>query len=419
MTTTQTPTPPANPAEQKILNDFEKYVVPSYGRTPLVLTKGDGRRVWDINGKGYLDFGGGIAVDCLGHAHPAMARAIAKQAKQLIHVSNLYYTESQGKLAKKLVKLMGPGKIFFCNSGAEANEGLYKLARIAANAKSKEGDERRYEIITALDSFHGRTMAGIAATGQEKIKKGFDPAVPGFVHVPYNDLEAAEKAITPRTAAILIEGIQGEIGIIPATAEYLLGLRKLCDKHGILLMIDAVQCGFWRTGKFQSYEKILEGHPDAEKFIPDAVSMAKSLGGGFPIGCFWIRKKYQDSLQPGMHGTTYGGNPLACAASLSVIKIIEKENLVENINTNGEYLLGKLRTLTGHNAIKTVLRFGFLIGIELTQEAKPVITALMEKGLIVIPSGTHRIRLLPAYNTTREEIDEAFGIISSVLKPGA
>lgn len=416
MTTHPTPLPSVK--EQKVRRLFEKYVVPSYGRMPVTFVKGSGNRLWDINEKSYLDFGGGIAVDSLGHAHPALTRALAKQARTLMHVSNLYYHETQGKLARKLVNLMGPGKIFFCNSGAEANEGLYKLARLAANSGENAPKERKFEIITALGSFHGRTMAGIAATGQEKIKKGFEPLTPGFVHVPFNDLEAVEKALTPQTAAVLIEGIQGEIGIIPAKADYLLGLRQLCDKHGILLMIDAVQCGFWRTGRFQSYEKILEGHPHGHRFVPDAVSMAKSMGGGFPIGCFWVRKKYQDTFQPGMHGTTYGGSPLACAATLSVIKTIEKEKLVENINTNGEYLLGKLRGLIGSSALSAVRGHGFLIGVDLNTEARPVIEAFLDKGLIVIPSGTNRFRLLPAYQTTREEIDEALAIITSVLQTG-
>lgn len=410
---------PTKSRTEKVIRDHDKYVVPSYGRTPVVFVSGEGRRLTDADGKTYLDFGGGIAVNCLGHSHPALARAIARQARKLMHISNLYYHEAQSRLARELVRLMAPGKVFFCNSGAEANEALYKLARVAANAGANAGLERKYGIITARDSFHGRTMAGIAATGQDKIKAGFEPVTPGFVHVPFNDLEAVERAITPQTAAVLIEGIQGEIGVIPASPEYLLGLRRLCDRHKILLMIDAVQCGFWRTGRFQSYETILEGHPDADFFLPDAVSMAKSLGGGFPIGCVWIHKKYQDSFQPGMHGTTYGGNPLACAAALAVLKTVEKENLSAHIREQGASLLAKLRGFIGHGPVTAVRGHGFMIGIELNTEAKPFIQALREQGLIVIPSGTHRIRLLPAYNTTREEIDEALTILGKLLSTSA
>src|SRR6266700_5538400 len=256
---------------------FQKNVIPSYARFELALSHGSGSYLYDVAGRRYLDLGGGIAVCCLGHAHPAITQALLEQSRKLVHVSNLYYTEPQGRLAEALVNLLGPGKLFFCNSGAEANEGLFKLARRFGH------DEGRYEIITALNSFHGRTLAGLAATGQEKVKKGFEPAVPGFRHVPYNDLEAARAAISPATVAILIEGVQGEGGITPATPEYLLGLRQLCDEKKLLLLMDGVQDGHFRTGRFQSFQRILEGVPGAEAFLPDAIAMAKSLGGGFPI----------------------------------------------------------------------------------------------------------------------------------------
>src|SRR3954466_11914836 len=257
---------------------FQQNVVPSYGRFDIVLSHGAGSYVFDVTGKRYLDLGGGIAVSALGHAHPAITEALVEQSKRLIHSSNFYYHESQGRLAQALVKLIGPGKCFFGNSGVEANEGLFKLARKFGH------EEGRFEIITTINSFHGRTLAGIAATGQEKVKKGFEPIVPGFRQVPYNDLETMRAAISPATAAIMIEGIQGEGGVTPATPDYLFGLRKLCDEKRLLLLMDAVQCGQFRTGRFQSFQRILEsgsghaGNGSAGDFLPDGISMAKSLG---------------------------------------------------------------------------------------------------------------------------------------------
>src|SRR6266699_1570651 len=288
---------------------FQKNVIPSYARFDVALSHGSGSYLYDVAGRRYLDLGGGIAVCCLGHAHPAITEALLEQSRKLVHVSNLYYTELQGRLAEALVNLLGPGKLFFCNSGAEANEGLFKLARKFGH------DEGRYEIITALNSFHGRTLAGLAATGQEKVKKGFEPAVPGFHHVRYNNLDAVRQAISPATVAILVEGVQGEGGITPASPDYLFGLRQLCDEKNLLLLTDGVQDGHFRTGRFQSFQRIFEiaerTTPSAERFLPDGISMAKSLGGGFPIGAFWVRGPYADLLGAGAHGSTYGGSPLA------------------------------------------------------------------------------------------------------------
>ncbi|MDX2227094.1 MAG: aminotransferase class III-fold pyridoxal phosphate-dependent enzyme, partial [Verrucomicrobiae bacterium] len=311
----------------------------------------------------------------------------------------------------------GTGKMFFCNSGAEANECLFKLARLAANNGLPPSAPRKFEIITTLNSFHGRTMAGIAATGQEKVKKGFDPLTPGFVHVPYNDLEAARRAVTPHTAAILIEGMQGEGGIFPATPEYLLGLRELCDRNGILLMIDAVQCGMGRTGSFMSYDRILEGNARASTFKPDAVSMAKSLGNGYPIGAAWIAPQWQDLFQPGTHGTTYGGTPLACAVSLAVLETIQRENLLQNVRSLGDYLKTSLQAMAGASKIREVRGEGLILGIELTEEAKPTVSALLAAGLVVIPSGAYCFRLLPPYNITRAEAEEALALIRKVCGP--
>src|SRR3984885_1702841 len=308
---------------------FLKNVVPSYGRFDLALSHGAGSYVFEVASKRYLDLGGGIAVNCLGHAHPAITEALTEQSKKLIHVSNLYYTEPQGRLAAEIVKRIGPGKVFFANSGAEANEGLFKTARKFGH------DEGRFEVLTAINSFHGRTLAGIAATGQDKVKKGFEPMTPGFRHIPFNDLDAARAAISPATVAIMIEGVQGEGGVTPATPEYLLGLRQLCDEKKLLLFLDAVQDGHFRSGRFQSYQRILEGVPGGEQFLPDGISMAKSLGGGFPIGAFWVRKPYADLLTAGSHGTTYGGSPLACAVALKILAVIQQEKLGDNAREVG------------------------------------------------------------------------------------
>src|SRR5436190_8391132 len=340
---------------------FQQNVIPSYGRFDLVLSHGAGCYLYDVTGKRYLDLGGGIAVSSLGHAHPAITEALVEQSRKVIHTSNFYYHESQGRLAQALVKLIGPGKCFFGNSGVEANEGLFKLARKFGH------EEGRFEIITTINSFHGRTLAGIAATGQEKVKKGFEPIVPGFRQVPYNDLEAMRAAISPATVAIMIEGIQGEGGVTPASPEYLLGLRKLCDEKKLLLFMDSVQCGHFRTGRFQSYQRTLENVAGGESFLPDGISMAKSLGAGFPIGAFWVRSPYADLLGAGSHGTTYGGSPLACTVALKVLEVIQREKLAENAREVGDVLKYGLEGLARKfpGLIQKVRGLGLMIGMEL------------------------------------------------------
>src|SRR5271170_5668126 len=354
---------------------YDQYVVPTVNRG-LTLTRGKGRHVWDDQGRKYLDLGGGVAVNSLGHAHPAIRETLARQADLLIHSCNLYYNEGQGRLAQRIVGLTGPGKVFFCNSGAEANEGLIKLARKFGH------DSGRYEIITAKDSFHGRTMATLSATGQDKIKHGFEPLLPGFVHVPFNDLAAIEAAITPRTVAVTVEGIQGEGGVNVATPEYLLGLRKLTEKHNLLLLWDGVQCGYFRTGCWQSYERILEGVAGGADFIPDAIAMAKSLGGGFPLGAVWIREPYQNVFTPGSHGTTYGGSPLACAVALTVLDVVEREGLAANIRDRGDELKQGLEALVGTRGIKEIRGYGGLIGMVMADEPGSVVARLSKAGLI-------------------------------------
>ena len=402
---------------------YDQYVVPTYGRFNIAFEKGEGSRLWDFDGKEYIDMGTGIAVCSLGHGHPELADALAEQARKLIHVSNLYYTEPQGRLAEKLVQLTGPGKTFFCNSGAEANEGLYKLARRHGH------EEGRFEIITATNSFHGRTMAGIAATGQDKVKNGFGPSVQGFTHVPFNDVGAARKAITAATSAILVEGIQGEGGINPATPEYLLGLRELCNEHNLLLMIDAVQCGFFRTGNFQSFQTILNGVEEAESFKPDAISMAKSLGGGLPVGCFWVAEKNADLLGPGSHGTTFGGTPLVCAGALKIIEVIERDGLAANAATLGQWLKDEVAKLCEKHpyVLSTVRGLGMMIGIQLVERISAfnsddgansiqMVNRLHEAGLVTIPAGPNVVRFLPALNLSQEDAREAMTRFTKVVE---
>ncbi len=417
--------PPSTASELKditaIQELFQRNVIPSYARFPMAFTHGSGSYVFDVTGKRYLDLGAGIAVCALGHANPEITDALCKQSQKLVHVSNLYYTEPQGRLAEALVKLIAPGKVFFCNSGGEANEGLYKLARKFGH------DEGRFEILTTLNSFHGRTLAGIAATGQDKVKKGFEPMVQGFRHVRYNDLKAMREAISPATAAILVEGIQGEGGVTPATPEYLLGLRQLCDEKKLLLMMDGVQCGYFRTGRFQSFQRILQEVPGAETFLPDAISMAKSLGGGLPMGAFWVREPYADLLGAGTHGTTFGGTPLACAVALRILEVVQRDHLDKNAWTMGEFLKSELCRIQSKypTIIKAVRGLGLMIGMELAENiaalAGPKSHAIMfvnrlhEAGLLTIPAGNQVIRLLPPLNLRREEAAEGVKIIESVV----
>ena len=425
---------------QKVLTDesrstealFEQYVLPTYGRFRVCLERGQGSRVWDEAGKEYLDFGAGIAVCSLGHAHPRLTDTLHQQAQTLGHVSNLYYTRLQGLLAERIVGMVGlPGRCFFCNSGAEANEALYKLARRFGNLTAPGG---RHEIVTFRQSFHGRTLAGIAATGQEKVQKGFEPLTPGFAYAVFNDLASVEAVVNERTAAILLEPIQGESGVLPATAEFLRGLRKLCDERNLLLMFDEVQCGFGRTGDWCGGRSL--GAPGVE---PDAISWAKGMAGSFPMGAMWARERSVtladgaasslcDLLGPGTHGTTFGGNPLGCAAALATMQIIEDDSLLENAATMGK-LIKELLAGVQSPLIAEVRGVGLMIGIALdpTQAAKSfggserapalqLVDRLQEAGLLVIPSGTHIIRWLPALNVTQADVVCAVEIFSDVLE---
>lgn len=412
---------------------FQEYVLPTYARFPLSLARGAGSRVWDETGKEYLDFGAGIAVCSVGHAHPRITAVITRQAETLGHTSNLYHTRPQGLLARKINELVGlAGRCFFCNSGAEANEGLYKLARRFGNLTAPGG---RFEIITFQHSFHGRTLAGLAATGQEKVRKGFEPLTPGFVQAAFNDLASVEAAINERTAAILLEPIQGEIGVIPATPEFLRGLRKICDDRGLLLMFDEIQCGLGRTGDWCGWRSL--GAPEVE---PDAISWAKGMAGSFPMGAIWVRDRpitmtdgtegrLGDLYGPGSHGTTFGGNPIACMAALETYRIIEDERLLANASEMGALAtnaIGGLRSPW----IEEVRGIGLMIGLVLKADAfsshsqtrddgrspaLQVVAGLQEAGLLAVPSGTHVVRWLPPLNVSRTEVERAVSILGSVL----
>ncbi|MEM9444144.1 MAG: acetylornithine/succinylornithine family transaminase [Verrucomicrobiota bacterium] len=390
-----------------VISLFDAYVVPNYKRN-FALIKGEGTKVWDEAGKSYLDFGGGIAVNCLGHAHPRITQTLTEQSRKLVHVSNLYYSEPQGKLAQRIVEKTGPGKVFFCNSGAEANEALFKLSRKFGAPKN------RYEIITATKSFHGRTFAGISATGQNKVKTDFQPLLPGFKHAPFNDLEAFKNSITEQTVGILIEGIQGEGGIHLADPQFLLGLRKLTQEHEILLLWDGVQCGAYRTGSWQSYERILQDS-GSKDFLPDGIAMAKSLGGGFPIGATWIAQPYADLLQPGTHGTTFGGTPLGCAVANTVLDVIEEEELNQNITARSEQIIQELSPLVDQDKIKTIRGLGGMIGFEPSISNFEAVKKLTLAGLLTVPAGDNIVRLLPPLNITENETHQALNLIKETL----
>ncbi|HEY5653486.1 MAG TPA: aspartate aminotransferase family protein [Pontiella sp.] len=380
-----------------------KHVMPTYAPN-IALVEGSGSNVWDADGNEYLDFVSGIAVTNIGHCHPKMVHAVQDQVGTLVHVSNLYYNEKQPILAQKLADRAGiPGaKCFFCNSGAEANEGLIKLARLWGS------EHGRYEVITMRQSFHGRTLATLTATGQDKVKTGFGPLPEGFAYANFNDLESVEDSITPKTAAVLIEALQGEGGVIPAEPEFIAGLRKLCDERGILLLCDEVQAGMGRTGKwfgFQNYD-----------LQPDAFSLAKGLGNGFPIGAIVAGEKLADVFQPGHHATTFGGTPLACAASLSVIDVIEEEELLANTMMMGAYFVEGLCgiALKHKKWISGVRGLGLLLGLVLDVPAAPLQKKLQEKGMLALATAGNVLRLLPPLNVSQEEIDQALILIGEV-----
>ena len=405
---------------KKIIERFKQFVAPTYGRFPITLDRGEGSYVWDTDGKRYLDLGGGIAVNCLGHANAEIVQTLADQSAKLMHCTNFYHFEGQAQLAEGLANRLAQGRVFFGNSGAEASEVILKLARRFGQ------EEGRFEIITAENSFHGRTIAGISASGQKKLKDGFAPLLQGFAHVPYNDIDAVRSAFTPATVAVMIEGIQGEGGIHPASKEYLLGLRTLCDEHNLLLLWDGVQCGHFRTGSFQSFQAILGDQIGG--FMPDAVSMAKALGGGFPMSAVWISEKHADVLGPGTHGSTFGGNPLACAVANKILEVIDRDDLAANAKAIGQFFLDKLVRLREKypTAIREVRGLGLMIGIEMGggfgsfDNSKPAsvqwVFALHESGLLTIPAGSAVVRFLPPLNLTQEEAQDGLDLFEQTIQ---
>ena len=391
---------------------YDAHVLKNYGRAAITLTRGAGSKVWDDQGNCYLDFTSGIAVSALGHCHPHWVAAIQRQAGELIHTSNLFRHPNQGELARRLVGYAGPGRVFFCNSGAEANEALIKLARLHGVRKSGE-EGKCYKVICAKQAFHGRTFGGMSATPQEKIQKGFRPLVPGFAFGDLNNLASFEALIDEQTAAIFVETIQGEGGVHPCTPEFLVGLRRLCDQHNLLLILDEVQCGIGRTGKFFAF--------DHAGVRADAVGMAKGLGGGFPIGAIWVGERSADLFQPGSHGTTFGGTPLACAAGLAVLDVLERERLMAHVLTASGPWIAALAGFAQEfpSQVTGVRGLGFMVGVQLAGEAPPYVAALREAGLLAPMAGGNVMRLLPPLNATTEELARSVEIFRTVLKAKA
>ena len=392
-------------SNQELIKLTNKHVAQTYGRYPIGLVRGKGTSVWDASGKKYIDFVAGLAVDNLGHCHPNVVSAIRKQAGRLLHVSNLYHIEPQSQLAAELTHLSFADKFFFCNSGTEANEAAIKLAR---RWFYDNGQPKRFEIITMKDSFHGRTMASLSATAQKKIHTGFKPLLPGFKYVPFNDIAALKKTITKKTCAVLIEPIQGEGGVNLAQEIYLKTLRKICNEKGILLIFDEIQTGFGRTGHLFAYERY--------KIKPDIITLAKALGGGIAIGAMGSTNKIMKSFTPGTHGATFGGNPLACAASLASLKTLSKKGFLEKSSATGDYFLKQLYRLKDNfSVIREVRGVGLMLAVELNQPGAEIVTNCMKEGLLINCIQQNTIRFLPPLIITHKEIDFLIRILSKIF----
>ena len=392
-------------SNQELIKLTNKHVAKNYGRYPIGLVRGKGTAVWDASGKKYIDFIAGLAVDNLGHCPPTVVSAIRKQAGKLLHVSNLYHIEPQSQLAAELTRLTFANKFFFCNSGTEANEAAIKLAR---RWFYDNGQPKRFEIITMNDSFHGRTMASLSATAQKKIHTGFKPLLPGFKYVPFNDIAAFKKAITKKTCAVLIEPIQGEGGVNLARDSYLKTLRKICNEEGILLIFDEIQTGFGRTGRLFAYERY--------KIKPDIITLAKALGGGVAIGAMGSTNKIIESFSPGTHGATFGGNPLACAASLASLKTLTKKGFLQKASSQGDYFLKQLYCLKEKfPIIREVRGVGLMLAVELDQPGANVVTDCMNEGILINCIQQSTIRFLPPLIITRKEIDLLITTLSKIF----
>lgn len=383
------------------------HLLQNYKQQPIVLERGLGSRVWDADGREYLDLLGGIATCGLGHCHPEVVSAVRAQLDKLWHVSNSFFSEPQIELAVRLTSASGLHRAFFCNSGAEANEALLKLAR---KVQKDRGNTERFEVITFHNSFHGRTLATVTATGQTKYQKGFEPLPAGFTHVPYGDIEAVKKAVGPHTAAILVEPIQGEGGVMPAPKGFLKALRALCDEQGLLLLVDEIQTGMGRTGKPFAYQH--------EGILPDAISLAKSLGNGLPIGAMVCTDEAGKSLVPGTHGSTFGGNLIAAAAANVVVRKVTEPQMLRDIAVKGEYFVSRLRELQTRmpTVIKEVRGMGLLVGVELFQDAAPFISKCRELGMLSNAAGEKTIRFAPAYTISNDDLDQGVRILERALK---
>lgn len=388
---------------------YDEYLMKNYGKPPFAIARGEGSWVWDTEGRKYLDFISGIAVNTVGHSHPVWLRKVQEQMRDLVHVSNLFYIPQQAQLARRLADQAGAGRSFFCNSGAEANEFLIKLARLWGRRKAGGAEGVCYHVITAKNAFHGRTFGGMAATPQEKIQGGFRPMLDGFAYGDFNDVDSFARLITPQTAAIMLETIQGEGGIVPATAEFLQGIRRLCDDHGLLLLIDEVQCGIGRTGTFYAYQQL--------GVQPDAIGMAKGLGGGFPIGATWVRQGFDDLFTPGSHGTTYGGGPLACAAANAVLDIIEEENLLDLVRRRSPVWHEQLRQLATRfpQHISGVRGMGYHVGLVVKGDPLEWSARLRHAGLLTVRGGADVIRLMPPLTVSIDELNTAISLLEQVF----
>ena len=385
----------------EIYQEYSDHILLTYTRMPAIFVKGKGSILTDIQGKKYLDFFPGWGVSNLGHCHPKVMGAVREQIGKLIHIPNNLYNPHQAKLAKELVRIAFEGKIFFCNSGTEAIETAIKFARAY-------GEGKKFEIITTINSFHGRTMGALTATGQEKHQKGFGPLVPGFKYVPFNDIKALKAAVNDQTAAIMFELIQGEGGINVATQEYVKAIRQICDEKKILLIVDEVQTGMARTGEIFGFKYY--------GITPDVMCLAKALGGGLPIGAMIVKKELADVFKPGMHGSTFAGSPLVCKAALGVIKAIYAEKIMKNVKAQGPYLIEKLNELKSkYDIIKEVRGLGLMIGVELTIDGTAIFKECFNKGLIINCTQGNVLRIMPALNVTRRQINKAMYILDAAI----
>ena len=385
---------------QEIAELDQKYIISTYGGKTVAFSHGKGCKIWDIEGKEYLDLLSGIAVNGLGHSHPKLVKAIKEQAEKLIHTSNLYLIPNQVELASILIENSFPGKCFFCNSGAEAIEAAIKFAR-----KYGKG---RYEIITMTGSFHGRTYGALTATAQEKVHKGFEPLLPGFKYAQFNDIESVKSSITGKTCAIMLEPIQGESGVNPADEKFMEEIKLLCDKNDLLLILDEVQCGMGRTGKLFAYEHY--------GITPDIVTLAKSLGGGIPIGAVIAKEKVSSCIKPGDHAATFGGNPLATKVAVTTLNIILEDNLLENVQKMGDYFKDKLENLKNkYSFIREVRGKGLMLGVEINYSSKEILKKCMDKGLLIGTAGENVSRFLPPLIIQKKDIDKGITIFEEVL----